>query len=64
MLRIIYAAQILAFTILWYLFKGRFKRYSPNLVYLYCVMQCGTTILSVNDMLPEFMLNPDRKTDE
>lgn len=63
-LRIIYAGQITLFCVFWFLFKGRFKMFAPNLVYVYMVMQCFTCILSVYDKVPEFMLNQDRSTDD
>ena len=63
-IRLLYAAQMMIFMIFWYLLKRRFKKKAPLISVFYLLQQCILVNLSYRDWLPEFMLNPDKKTED
>lgn len=60
------ATSVINFSLVitWALARLRSKKDSPLVIFLYLIVECALVNLSYRDMLPGFMINPDKKTEE
>ena len=65
LVRLITSFMRISFFIPWLLIKcTRFKKHTTKVAFLYVIFWCMWPNLSFRDQVPEFMIEPDRRTDE
>lgn len=64
-IRLITSFMRISFFIPWALIKcSRWKKHTTKVAFLYVLFWCTWPNLSFRDQVPEFMIEPDRRTDE